>query len=107
MTRRTPGRTAGVDNRRSTRSPFVHSGNTPITERTSSYTPPAATRRKGQLPSRNTGQIQFSGSGPYFMTVTGPSGRQQNSLAEQREAGAAVGLTFEHFDPVDVAFDHA
>src|SRR5215472_5474945 len=32
MTRRTPGRPAGVDNRRSTRSPFSFFGNTPNTD---------------------------------------------------------------------------
>jgi len=49
----------------------------------------------------------MSGSGPYFGMVTSLSGRQQDSFAEQREAGAAVCLAFEHFDPVDVAFDDA
>jgi len=44
---------------------------------------------------------------PVFRDGNGPSGRQQDSLAEQREAGAAVRLPFEHLDPVDVAFDHA
>src|SRR5262249_28457625 len=35
------------------------------------------------------------------------SGSQEDSLAEQVEAGAAIHLPFEHFDPVDVAFDLA
>jgi hypothetical protein len=37
--------------------------------------------------------------------VTSPSARQEDSLAEQREPGAAVHLALDHLDPVDVAFD--
>src|SRR6266478_3401647 len=37
MTRRTPGRTAGFDNRRSTRSPFAYLSNTPITGQDRQY----------------------------------------------------------------------
>ena len=51
--------------------------------------------------------VRNLGSGPYFGMVTSLSGRQQDSFAEQREAGAAVCLVFEHLDPVEVAFDHA
>ena len=37
MTRRTPGRTAGFDNRRLTRSPFVSPGDTPNTGQNKSF----------------------------------------------------------------------
>lgn len=39
--------------------------------------------------------------------MTGPSGRQQDSLPQEAEASPAVHLALDHFDPVDVAFDHA
>jgi hypothetical protein len=32
---------------------------------------------------------------------------EQDTLAEEIEAGSAEHLTFEHLDPVDVSFDHA
>ena len=49
MTPRTPGRTAGVDNRRTTRSPSRHTVNPPVTPNPPN--PPS----QGQMPSRNRG----------------------------------------------------
>ena len=39
--------------------------------------------------------------------MTGRSGGQQDSLPQQTEAGPAIHLALDHFDPVDVAFDDA
>ena len=65
MTTRTPGRTAGVDNRRPTRSPFLLQRNTPIMRQNGpDRYKPGTSRRKGSLPSRNTGQIQMKPTWP-------------------------------------------
>jgi hypothetical protein len=68
MTWRTPGRTAGFDNRRSTRSirlPKRHADHRPE-QAVPSHRPHYA--QKGSLPSRNTGQIQFGLTSPGFFT---------------------------------------
>jgi hypothetical protein len=55
MTTRTPGRTAGLDNRWTTRSPSARHG-----ELRGSIPARRTSCRQGQMPSRNGGQIQYS-----------------------------------------------
>src|SRR5260370_22492268 len=58
-------------------------------------------RQLGPKLTRNWGQN--SGSDPYFVMVTSPSGGHEDALAEQWEAGTAVHLALDHRDLVDGA----
>ena len=77
----------------------------------------------GEEGAREVGGLQAAGNGgpvndatpgsvfriwPVFRDDHGPrSVHQEYAFAEQGKRGAAVGLAFEHFDPVDVAFHDA
>ena len=98
MTRRTPGRTAGLDNRRPTRSPFRSMGNTPVPAGTDPdrYTCRTLSQRaRYHHEIRNTGQIQLGLTRPtddliFDLDITESCPEQARPLKAVRESGSYI-----------------